>query len=153
MNPHFRLRRASEKDGPAVSALTRAAYAKWVALIGREPMPMKADHEAAIRQHLVDLLEIDGTLAALIEMIPEGEWLLIENVAVAPIFQRRGFGRALLEQAEQIARAQRLKGVRLYTNKLFQSNIDFYSRYGFAVDREESFKGGTTVYMCKPFAD
>ena len=34
------LRRATPRDAEAVRALTRAAYAKWVPLIGREPRPM-----------------------------------------------------------------------------------------------------------------
>jgi hypothetical protein len=50
------LRIAGLSDAEAVTALTRAAYAKWVSVIGREPLPMKADHSAAIRDHRVDLL-------------------------------------------------------------------------------------------------
>jgi ribosomal protein S18 acetylase RimI-like enzyme len=147
----FHVRRAGEQDAPAVSSLTRAAYAKWVPLIGREPLPMKADYGLAVREHLVDLLDVDGTLAALIEMIPEPEWLLIKNLAVAPAFQRRGYARILLGRAQEVASTLRLRGVRLYTNKLFESNLDFYRRYGFTVDREEPFMGGITIYMSKSF--
>jgi N-acetylglutamate synthase-like GNAT family acetyltransferase len=148
---NFHIRRAEQKDAPAVSSLTRSAYAKWVPLIGREPLPMKADHESAVREHLVDLLEIEGTLAALIEMVPEPQWLLIENLAVAPAFQRRGCARILLGRAQETASTLGLKGIRLYTNKLFESNVDFYRRYGFAIDREEPFMGGITTYMSKSF--
>lgn len=129
--------------------LTRAAYAKWVPVIGREPLPMKADYEAAVRKHRIELLEVDRTLVALIEVIPDSEWLLIENLAVAPTFQRRGYARILLERAQDTALALRLKGLRLFTNKLFESNVDLYLRHGFAVDREEPFMGGVTVYMSK----
>lgn len=132
-----------------MSMLTRAAYAKWVPVIGREPLPMKADYELAVKKHLVDLLEVDGTLAALIEMIPEPEWLLIENLAVAPTFQRRGCARILLERAQDTALTLRLNGLRLFTNKQFESNVDMYLRHGFAIDREEPFMGGVTVYMSK----
>ena len=146
---HFHFRRAGEEDAAAVRSLSRAAYAKWVPVIGREPLPMKANYEAAVREHLIDLLEVDGMLAALVEMIPESEWLLIENLAVAPTFQRRGCARILLERAQETALALRLKGLRLFTNKLFESNVDLYLRYGFAIDREEPFMGGITVYMSK----
>ena len=37
------VRRATAADVANVRALTRSAYAKWVSLIGREPMPMTAD--------------------------------------------------------------------------------------------------------------
>jgi hypothetical protein len=41
------LRRATPPDAPAVRDLTRAAYAKWVPVLGREPLPMTADYDAA----------------------------------------------------------------------------------------------------------
>lgn len=149
---NFHMRRATVTDAPDVGWLTRAAYAKWVAVIGREPLPMKADHEVAVREHLVDLLEVDGVLAGLVEMIPEPQWLLIENLAVAPAFQGRGCARILLAQAEQTAKALHLKELRLFTNKQFASNVDLYLHHGFRVDREEPFMGGFTVYMSKSLA-
>jgi GNAT superfamily N-acetyltransferase len=57
---------------------------------------MTADYDAAVRDHLVDLLELDGQLAALIEMRPEADHLLIINIAVLPTRQGHGYGRALL---------------------------------------------------------
>ena len=70
------LRRATAADVHVVRELTRAAYAKWVPIIGREPKPMTADYDIAVRDHRIDLLEIDGTLAGLIEMIDELDHLL-----------------------------------------------------------------------------
>lgn len=60
-------RRANGTDAAAIRDLTRAAYAKWVAVIGREPKPMGADYEAAVRIHRFDLLFVDDVLAGLIE--------------------------------------------------------------------------------------
>ena len=87
-------------DAARIRALTRAAYAKWVALIGREPLPMQADYERAIVEHTIDLLIVDGALAGLIETILRPDHLWIENVAVAPEQQGRAFGRLLLDHAE-----------------------------------------------------
>lgn len=148
----LQIRRATTDDAPEVALLTRAAYAKWVPVIGREPLPMKADHAVAIREHRVELLLVDGVLAGLVEMICEPQWLLIENLAIAPAFQGRGCARILLEHAQQVARGQQLQGLRLFTNKQFSSKVDLYLHHGFAVDREEPFMGGFTVYMSKPLA-
>jgi hypothetical protein len=82
------IRRAGEDDAASVRELTRSAYAKWVPLIGREPIPMTADHDRAVREHMVDLLFIDAELAALIETVSRADYLLIEN-AVLPAFQGR----------------------------------------------------------------
>jgi N-acetylglutamate synthase-like GNAT family acetyltransferase len=91
---------ARPHDAPAIRALTLEAYAKWVPVIGRDPKPMTADYDHAVKNHLFGLIHIDGTLAALIEMIREPDQLLIENIAVSPALQRRGLGRKLLLHAE-----------------------------------------------------
>jgi len=147
------LRQAVAADAAAIRALTRAAYAKWVPLIGREPKPMTADYEAALRHHRFDLLYAEGELAALVETIWEPGYLLIENLAVAPAFQGRGLGRMLMAHVEQLAVVSGLAETRLYTNKLFAENLRFYTRLGYRVDREEAFKGGIVVHMSKPTAD
>jgi len=133
-----------------VRDLTRAAYAKWVPLIGREPKPMAADYEAAVRDHRVDLAFIGEELAGLIEMIPEDEALLIENLAVAPAFQGRGIGRLLLDHAETVAAWLGKPGIGLYTNTAFAENVALYQRLGYRIDREEPYLGGFTVYLSKP---
>ena len=143
------LRRAGPADAEAVRALTRAAYAKWVPVIGREPLPMTADYEHAVRAHRIDLLVAAGELAALIEMVPEQNVLLIENVAVAPAFQGRGLGRRLMAHAEVVAREFGLGRVRLYTNARFAENVALYRRLGYAIDREERFRGGVVVHMSR----
>jgi len=50
------LRTADEADVDAIRTLTREAYAKWVPVIGREPLPMRVDYAAAIKEHRFDLL-------------------------------------------------------------------------------------------------
>ena len=146
------LRIAREQDAEAIRTLTRQAYAKWVAVTGREPLPMRIDYNEAVGKHRFDLLYADGILAALIETVPDGDYLLIENVAVAPAAQRRGFGKRLLKHAEELAESSGLLGTRLYTNKLFAANLRLYEALGYRVDREEELNGGIAVHMSKACA-
>jgi ribosomal protein S18 acetylase RimI-like enzyme len=145
------LRRATPPDAAAVRDLTRAAYAKWVPILGREPLPMTADYDAAVRDHIVDMLHLDGKLAALIEMSPEADHLLIVNVAVSPAYQGRGHGRALLAHAEELALSLGLGELRLYTSVHLTENVRLYERVGYKVDREEEASPhlGVFVYMSK----
>jgi len=143
------IRRAVPSDALAVCELTRAAYTKWIPAIGREPTPMTVDYDARVQDHRIELLHVDGRLAALIELVPEAAHLLVENVAVLPALQGRGYGRRLLAHAEAVAVSLGLSVMRLYTNPLFAGNVQLYSRLGYQVDREEPFKGGVTVYMSK----
>jgi ribosomal protein S18 acetylase RimI-like enzyme len=101
MADHLPVRRAIDADVDAVRDLTRAAYAKWVPTIGREPKPMTADYAAAVRNHRIDLVHRDGRLVALVQMIDDVDHLLIENIAVAPAYQGCGLGKKLLAHAER----------------------------------------------------
>jgi predicted N-acetyltransferase YhbS len=146
----FSLRPANADDAEAIRSLTREAYSKWVPIIGREPLPMTADYDEAVREYCIDLLHVDGKLAGLIEMIPSEGHLLIENVAVATVFQNRGLGQKLLAHAEHVAAAQGYPEIKLFTNKFFAANVQLYSKVGYRVDREEESRLGITVYMSKP---
>ena len=147
------LRRASPLDVGSVRDLVRAAYAKWVPLIGREPRPMTASYEHAVVDHIIDLYEEGNRPVALIEMIPEGSCLLIENVAVLPEHQHKGIGESLLQHAETLARSLGLAELRLYTNAAFGANIAFYARRGYEeFQREPLAAGGELVHMKKAIA-
>jgi ribosomal protein S18 acetylase RimI-like enzyme len=144
------LRPATTEDVPAIRALVREAYAKWVPIIGREPKPMTANYADAVLKHRIHLLFVGDKLAGLVETIPEAGHLLIENVAVSPAFQGRGLGPKLMAGAEQVAASLGYGEVRLYANKLFAENITLYGRLGYRIDREEEFRGGVVVHMSKP---
>jgi len=147
------LRPATQDDVPAITALVRAAYEKWVPLIGREPMPMQADYDEAVREHMIDLLFDGDDLVGLIETIPHSDHLFIENVAVAPPRQGQGFGRHLMAHAEGKARTLNLFALRLVTNAAFASNVQLYRDIGYRVESQEAFLGGVAVHMHKALGD
>lgn len=143
-------RRALAGDAPALRDLVRAAYAKWVPLIGREPKPMTADYDKAVREHLVFVVEAPGRLDAAIELIPAADHLLVENVAVTPAAQGRGLGTQLMDVAERVARDLGLKELRLYTNAQFAENIALYEKLGYAItERAAIATGGEVIWMRK----
>jgi len=150
MTQSLPLRRAEPADAPAIDALTQAAYAKWVPILGRKPLPMTADYDVAVREHRIDLMEEASGLVALIEMALEPDHLLIVNLAVAPARQGQGLGSRLLAHAEAVARAEGRPLLRLYTNRLMTPNIALYRSRGYAVDGEEAYPGGAVVHMSKP---
>jgi GNAT superfamily N-acetyltransferase len=143
MPDHFR--RATPDDAAAIRLLVRTAYAKWVPVIGREPKPMMADYDQAIRSHIVDLLFTDDLLTGVIELVVEPECVLIENVAVRPERAGRGHGRVLMAHAVKVARSLGRNRLRLYTNRLMAENIALYQRLGYAIDREEATPDGRHV--------
>ncbi len=149
MPDQLEIQTATADDAAAIRALTRSAYAKWVGLIGREPLPMQVDYEEALRRHRFDLLRLDDELVALIETRLEPDHLWIENVAVSPSHQGKGLGRLMLAHAETLARSAGRTQTRLLTNQAFAANVALYRRVGYGIDRTEPFGDGVTVYMSK----
>ncbi|TPI47885.1 GNAT family N-acetyltransferase [Mesorhizobium sp. B3-1-7] len=143
------FRPAEPADAAAIKAVVREAYAKWVPAIGRELLPMRADYDKAVREHRFELAIENGRIIGLIETIARDDHIWIENVAVAPEAQGRGIGRKLLDSAERKAVEAGLRELRLLTNSAFMTNVSLYKRLGYAIDREEPFMNGTTVYMSK----
>ncbi len=112
---------------------------------------MTADYDRAVRDHRIDVLEADGELLALIEMIPAADLLWIQNIAVGESRQGSGLGRLLLDHAEEIARQSGLREIKLNTNAAFAANLSFYLHMGFLeVSREPLPDGGTMVFFTKP---
>ena len=145
----FHIRRGTTEDVDLIRDFTRAAYAKWIPLIGREPLPMAADYETVIHQHRFDLFYKGDTLAALIETITRDGHLHIQNLCVSPKFQRLGLGSQLLNYAQDMAVDAKLPMLRLDTNKNFSGNVDLYLRHGFSIDWEKPVDGGVHVHMVK----
>lgn len=151
-NSSIEFRPAEVADAATIKDIVRAAYAKWVPMIGREPMPMRADYDKAVAEHPFDLAVEDGRIVGMLETMLEDDHLWLENVCVAPQAQGRGIGRLLLERAEEKARAAGRRELRLLTNGAFEANVSLYRKHGYTIDREEPFMNGTTVYMSKRLA-
>ena len=149
INSSIRFRPAEPADAPAIRDIVRSAYAKWVPVIGREPLPMRADYGQAVAEHPFELAVVESRIVGMIETTLADDHLWIENVCVAPEAQGRGIGRLLLERAEQKALEAGRPELRLLTNGAFEANVLLYKKHGYTIDREEPFMGGMTVYMSK----
>jgi len=143
------LRLATIMDRPLVEAIVRGAYSHYVPRIGREPGPMLDDYGSLIRDGRVHVLDDDGTIRGILVLIPEEDTMLLDNVAVAPSSQGKGFGRRLLEFAEQVARQGGYRSIRLYTNEVMTENIALYARIGYLETNRGEEKGLRRVYMIK----
>jgi ribosomal protein S18 acetylase RimI-like enzyme len=143
------VRPASPADRQAVETVVRAAYAPYVARIGRQPGPMLDDYAALIRKGHVHVIGYDGKVQGLLVLVPEENTMLLDNLAVSPDAQGRGLGRRLLEFAERSALASGYSSIRLYTNEAMTENIGLYSRIGYVETRRAEEKGFRRVYMAK----
>jgi len=146
------LRKASLADVEAIAALTDAAYEKYIPLIGRKPMPMTADYAKMAVENEIWLLNVHDQLAGILVLEYEPDTLLIYSVAIQPEYQKKGLGRRLLALAEEQAVQAGYRTIRLYTNALFEYNLNLYKNLGYHETSREPFLGSTLVHMAKMLA-
>jgi ribosomal protein S18 acetylase RimI-like enzyme len=148
MLQHPRL--ATREDLAVVEEIIRAAYSPYVPRIGRKPGPMLDDYGALIDQGRIYVVEHDGTVRGLVVLIPDGDSMLLDNIAVAPAAQGLGLGRVLLKFAERMAADHGCRSIELYTNETMAENIALYLRIGYRETHRAEEKGYRRVYMAKP---
>ena len=144
------IRIAEKHHQQAISECVDAAYSVYIDRMGKKPAPMLADYKELILKKLVFVVTCkEDELKGLIVLIPRENYLLIDNLAVHPNFQRQGIGQELIEFAIAFAKEARLQEVHLYTNELMTENLMYYPKFGFIeVDRRIE-DGYRRVYMSK----
>ncbi|WP_366656831.1 GNAT family N-acetyltransferase [Fodinicurvata sp. EGI_FJ10296] len=137
-------------DEPEIRDCAERAYARYVDLIGRKPAPMVADYGAQIAAGEVHVAtDDDGILQGFIVFRPEGEHILLENIAVLPSKAGRGIGKALIAFCEDEARRRGFGAVHLYTNVKMTENLSIYRRLGYVEVARRSENGFNRVFFEK----
>jgi GNAT superfamily N-acetyltransferase len=148
------IRRAQPTDRAAVEQIVRDAYSMYIERIGKPPGPMLDDYAALIADGTVSVLEDgDGTIVAIIVLLPKPDHLLLDNIAVRPDRQGRGLGRQLIAFAEAEARRLGHAELRLYTHQKMTENIALYARLGFVETGRGQEAGYDRVFMTKRLAE
>ena len=144
------IRPADAIDTDAVRALVRRAYAHYVIRLGREPGPMRDDYAQRIADGQVWVLEEAGELIGVVVLSERPESFLLQNVAVAPAGQGKGYGRRLITFAEQEAKRRGRDELQLYTHVLMVENIALYQHLDFREIGRIHEQGFDRVYLAKP---
>jgi GNAT superfamily N-acetyltransferase len=135
-------------DLQRVEAVVHAAYVGYVAINGKSPGPMLDDYATLIAQSRVHVLD-DGDVVGVLVLLPEPGVMLLDNVAIDPPVQGKGYGRRLLAFAEDEALRAGFSRIRLYTQVIMTRNISLYSRLGYIETHRGEEKGLARVYMRK----
>lgn len=141
------IRPATPADAVRLAEIASAAYAPYVAEIGREPPPMLQDFPADISDGAVWVRDDPPT--GYVVARPKGEDWLIENVAVAPEAQGRGIGRALIAFAEAEGARRGFVRATLYTNAAMRRNMALYPSLGYAEMERRQVGDLHRVYYAK----
>lgn len=142
------IRPAGPGDVAPAARIVAAAYARYVAMNGLVPGPMRDDYAARQREGVLWVLD-DGAVRGVLVLIAGADHLLLDNVAVDPAAQGMGYGRLLMDFAESHARRAGLPVVRLYTQEIMARNIAIYAARGYAETHRATELGLRRVYMEK----
>lgn len=142
-------RPATTQDVKAVEAVVQAAYAPWIEIIGATPGPLLDDYAALILAEHVSVVDGDLGIEAILVLIPQGDALLLDNVAVRPDAQGKSHGKRLIALAEARARRDGFGILRLYAHTKMSRNIALYESLEFIVTRRVTERGLSRIYMEK----
>jgi ribosomal protein S18 acetylase RimI-like enzyme len=145
----YTIRQAEPEDQEALVDCVQAAYTKYIERIGKRPAPLLADYKALIAQRVVYVLAAQEGVRGVLVMMPQDGGMFVENVAIDPLFQGPGLGRALMAFAEQQARKAQLGEIRLYTNEVMTENLLFYQQLGFEEEGRQVQNGYHRVFLRK----
>lgn len=143
------IRTAHDEEAEAVRDVVHAAYRHYIARIGKPPGPMLDDYAQRIADGQALVLQDDDRIVGVLVLEQGPRGFLLDNIAVLPDCQGKGFGRRLIEFAEAEARRGGFWEVTLYTHALMSENIALYRRIGFVETHRVSEKGFDRVYMSK----
>jgi len=143
------IRLAQPDEADVVRDVVHAAYRHYITRIGKPPGPMLDDYARRIIDGQAWVLEDAGGIRGILVLEEAPDGFLLDNIAVLPDGQGKGYGRALLEFAEAEARRRGFGEIRLYTHEMMTENIALYARIGFVETHRISEKGYDRVYMSK----
>ena len=148
----MQIQRARPEDAPFLRKIAHQAYRPYIRRIGRRPAPMLADFPALITAAEVWTLSEVADIVGYIVLRGKDGSLHVENLAVDPECHGRGYGRALLNFAEEEAKRRGYGMLDLYTNARMRENLALYARLGWREVDRRTESGFERVFFEKPVA-
>ena len=146
------VERAKAEDVFAIKLMVDAAYSKYIERLGKLPAAMNSDYDKLLETQNVYVLRLGGRVVGSILLSRDGDAIKVNNLVVDPSAQGRGYGRALMDYAEDVARAQGLAAVTLFTNEKMHENIALYMKIGFTETGRKAEDGFNRVFFRKNLA-
>jgi len=146
----MKTRIARQDDLKRIKECVDSAYKHYETRMGTKPGPMLTEYEKAIENNITYVIEEDkiGIIGVLI-LITSKTTCLLENIAIQPSVQGKGYGKVLLQLAEQTAEELGYEYIELYTNEMMHENIILYKKINYQIFKYVQENGYNRVYMRK----
>ena len=143
------IRQANLEDIQSIKVCIDNAFGEYIPTLGRKPSSMNTDFRPLIREGHVFVIEIEVRIIAAMVLVKNDDHVLIRSVAVSPDFRKSGFGKQLLNFAEQKTRDAGVSEIRLYTSASLPHLIDYWAKLGFQKTECKLDAGHQRVFMSK----
>ena len=146
------IRKAVSTDLADIQNIAQDAYSMYLPRMDKKPFPMLEDYGELISKGLVYVLHHEhGGIIGFIVLValPQQSEMLLDNVAVRTDCKGKGFGRILLNFAEELAKKNKLVRLVLYTNQAMTENQTLYPHLGFVESHRACEKGYQRIYYYK----
>ena len=140
------FRKANSKDEETIKLIASRAYEKYIKRMGQEPAPMKPNIQ---KNDIVFVCEKDNKIIAFAILVIKDGNILLENLAVEPLFQKKNVGTTFISFIENYLISEKFNFYQLYTNEKMIENILWYQKIGFKKIKEVTEKGLNRVYFQK----
>jgi ribosomal protein S18 acetylase RimI-like enzyme len=146
------IRQAGKSDTDAVTSTGVDAQRFQSDLLGHVPPSGRSDfYGPLIDRNTVWLIEEGSDIVGVIVLERIDDHLLVRNIGVVPSRRGRGYGRRLLDFAEQRARELSLGELRLFSNSLNKPAIAIFEHVGYVAfgTHASRFPGQVLIDMAK----
>ncbi|MDX6326212.1 MAG: hypothetical protein QOK15_2566, partial [Nocardioidaceae bacterium] len=116
---------------------------------GLRPAPMDADYALLVSTAEVWVAEVDDGIAGFLVLVLADDHMLLDNLAVRPVWQGHDIGRRFLALAEERAHECGRDLVRLYTHVVMVENQRLYERIGYVETARQTEHGLARVFYEK----
>lgn len=153
------ISRATIEDAPHIKSMVNAAFSKYIDRIGKPPRPMTADYDHIVKTQDAFVLRdsnVNGSRVVgfiSLSLRPDSNSgsntssVNIDILVVDVLAQGRGYGRKLMDHAENEARRQGLSCLTVCTNVKMYENISLYTKMGFVEVGRHSEEGFDRVFF------
>lgn len=136
---------AKEDNLSEIEDLINSSFKHYLPVLGHKPTAMDTDYLPFIQNKQLFIIKNKSELIASMVVVEYEDHTLLRNVAVNPDYQKKGYGKILLNFVEAETRKRSKNSIKIYTNRLIPELIKYWSSRGF----KETSQKSNRVYMIK----
>ncbi|MCX7772636.1 MAG: GNAT family N-acetyltransferase [Clostridia bacterium] len=153
----FIIRRAEEKDAPAVFKILQTAFKEYAAITGLKKLEALTETVDDIRSEILSkavyIAVIDDTIVGTVRLDIHNKEAYLSRFAVDSNNRNIGIGKALISVVDKFLKEKGVQKVTLHTASKHGALMRFYYSRGFFVEGIETDRGYLRARLVKEYSE